>query len=166
MAIGFLSRRETTGKTSKTSSQIVSTKGEVVADQNHIIENIHVKHWLEGKEDLRKLRDLVGQLFDEHGVTLDDGEKRKGAMEFACAIMWEPLAHEFNAIVFSLYRSKRLSGEISRTSRIKQVSPRTMNLELTYFRAVFNELKRLAHWKLDNPLSNTSGSRRTKFFGI
>lgn len=49
---------------------------------------------------------------------------------------------------------KRLSGEISRTTRVKQVSPRTMNLELAYFRAVFNELKRLGHWKLDNPLIN------------
>lgn len=27
-----------------------------------------------------------------------------------------------------------------------------MNLELAYFRAVFNELKRLGHWKFDNPL--------------
>jgi integrase len=29
-----------------------------------------------------------------------------------------------------------------------------MNLELAYFRAVFNELKRLGHWKLENPLIN------------
>jgi hypothetical protein len=62
----------------------------------------------------------VIQWFDEHGVTLDDGEKRKGAMEFACESMGEPLAHEFNATMFSLYRSKRLSGEISRTSRVKK----------------------------------------------
>uniref|UniRef100_UPI002B061841 phage integrase n=1 Tax=Serratia marcescens TaxID=615 RepID=UPI002B061841 len=41
-----------------------------------------------------------------------------------------------------------------RTARVKQVSPRTVNLELAYFRAVFNELKRLGHWKLDNPLAN------------
>ncbi|MGK7582316.1 phage integrase, partial [Salmonella enterica] len=105
------------------------------------------------KEDRRKLRDLVSQWFDEHGVTLDDGAKRKAAMEFACESMGEPFAHEFNATMFSTYRKKRLSGEIVRTARVKQVSPRTMNLELAYFRAVFNELKRLGHWKLDNPLS-------------
>ncbi|ELH3913563.1 tyrosine-type recombinase/integrase [Salmonella enterica] len=117
------------------------------------MENIHVKPWLDGKEDRRKLRDLVSQWFDEHGVTLDDGAKRKAAMEFACESMGEPFAHEFNATMFSTYRKKRLSGEIVRTARVKQVSPRTMNLELAYFRAVFNELKRLGHWKLDNPLS-------------
>lgn len=141
------------GKASKRIRKTFSTKGEALAYQSHIIENVHVKPWLDGKEDRRKLRDLVNQWFDEHGVTLDDGEKRKGAMEFACESMGDPLAHEFDATMFSLYRKKRLSGEISRTPRVKQVSPRTMNLELAYFRAVFNELKRLGHWKAENPLT-------------
>lgn len=142
------------GKVSKRIRRMFSTKGEAQAYQNHIMENVHVKPWLDGKEDRRKLRDLVNQWFDEHGITLDDGEKRKSAMVFACESMGDPLAHEFDASLFSLYRKKRLSGEISRTTRVKQVSPRTMNLELAYFRAVFNELKRLGHWKLENPLSN------------
>lgn len=142
------------GKSSKRIRKTFSTKGEATAYQNHILENIHVKPWLDGKEDRRKLKDLVVQWIDEHGVTLDDGEKRKGAMEFACESMGDPTAHEFNATMFSSYRKKRLSGEIVRTARVKQVSPRTMNLELAYFRAVFNELKRLGHWKLDNPLSD------------
>lgn len=142
------------GKSTKRIRKTFSTKGEATAYQNHILENVHVKPWLDGKEDRRKLKNLVVQWFDEHGVTLDDGEKRKGAMEFACESMGDPTAHEFNATMFSSYRKKRLSGEIIRTARVKQVSPRTMNLELAYFRAVFNELKRLGHWKLDNPLSD------------
>lgn len=142
------------GKASKRIRKTFSTKGEALAYQNHIMENIHVKPWLDGKEDRRKLGDLVNQWFEEYGVTLDDGEKRKGAMEFACDSMGEPNAHEFNATMFSTYRKKRLSGEIVRTTRVKQVSPRTMNLELAYFRAMFNELKRLGHWKHANPLSD------------
>lgn len=142
------------GKASKRIRKTFSTKGEAIAYQNQIMENIHVKSWLDGKEDRRKLRDLVNQWFDEHGVTLDDGDKRKSTMEFPCESMGDPLAHDFDATMFSLYRKKRLSGEISRTNRVKQVSPRTMNLELAYFRAVFNELKRLGHWKLENLLIN------------
>lgn len=142
------------GKPAKRIRKSFSTKGEAIAYQNHIMENVHLKPWLNGKEDRRKLRDLVSQWFNEHGVTLDDGEKRKAAMEFACESMGEPTAHEFSATMFSTYRKKRLSGEIVRTTRVKQVSPRTMNLELAYFRAIFNELKRLGHWKLDNPLSD------------
>ena len=64
----------------------------------------------------------------------------------------EPTAHEFDTTMLSLFRKKRLSGEFSRTSRIAQVTPRTVNLELAYFQAVFNELKRLGHWKHENPL--------------
>ncbi|EEK1568559.1 tyrosine-type recombinase/integrase, partial [Salmonella enterica subsp. enterica serovar Montevideo] len=142
------------GKASKRIRKTFSTKGEAIAYQTYIMENVHVKPWLDGKEDRRKLLDLVNQWFDEHGITLDDGEKRKSAMVFACESMGDPLAHEFDASLFSQYRKKRLSGEISRTTRVKQVSPRTMNLELAYFRAVFNELKRLGHWKVDNPLTN------------
>lgn len=142
------------GKPAKRVRRTFATKGEATAYENHIMDTIHIKPWLDGKEDRRKLVDLVNQWFDEHGVTLDDGEKRKGAMAFACESMGNPSAHEFNATMFSLYRKKRLSGEICRTERVKQVSPRTMNLELAYFRAVFNELKRLGHWKLDNPLIN------------
>lgn len=142
------------GKPSKRIRRTFPTKGEALAYQNHIMENVHVKPWLDGKEDRRKLRDLVQLWYDEHGITLKDGEKRKGAMEYACESMGEPSAHEFTAVMFSTYRKKRLSGELARTTRVKQVSPRTMNLELAYFRAVFNELKRLGHWKFDNPLSS------------
>lgn len=142
------------GKPAKRIRKTFSTKGEAIAYESHVMENLHVKPWLDGKEYRRKLCDLVTQWFDEHGVTLDDGEKRKSTMEFACESMGDPLAHEFDATMFSLYRKKLLSGEISRTARVKQVSPRTMNLVLAYFRAVFNELKRLGHWKLDNPLIN------------
>lgn len=142
------------GRQVKRIRKTFATKGEALAYQNHILENVHIKPWLDGKEDRRKLCDLVIQWFDEHGVTLDDGIKRKTSMLFACESMGDPLAHEFDATMFSLYRKRRLSGEIARTERVRKVSPRTMNLELAYFRAVFNELKRLGHWKKDNPLAN------------
>lgn len=140
------------GKNSKRIRRSFSTKGEALSYQTHIMENVHVKPWLDGREDRRTLKSLVQKWYDEHGITLDDGEKRKSAMNFACDSMGDPLAHEFSSEIFSTYRKKRLSGEISRTSRIEKVSPRTVNLELAYFRAVFNELRRLGHWKNDNPL--------------
>ncbi len=89
------------GKPSKRIRRTFSTKREANAYEAHIMENIHVKPWLDGKEDCRKLRELVTLWFDEHGVTLDDGEKRKSAMEFACQSMGDPSAHEFSATMFS-----------------------------------------------------------------
>jgi site-specific recombinase XerD len=149
----FYPEGKPTGKPAKRIRRTFSTKGEAIAYESHVLDNIHVKPWLDGKEDRRKLRNLVIQWFDKHGVTLDDGEKRKATMDVACLSMGEPFAHEFNATMFSLYRKKRLSGGIARTARAKKESPRTVNLELSYFRAVFNELKRLGHWKIENPLA-------------
>ncbi|SAU51494.1 putative prophage gp Int for integrase [Klebsiella pneumoniae] len=68
--------------------------------------------------------------------------------------MGDPLATEFNAKIFSTYREQRLSGKITRSDRVKTVTPRTVNLELAYFRAMFNELKRLDDWTAPNPLEN------------
>jgi hypothetical protein len=64
-------------------------------------------------------------------------------MAFACEAMGNPLATEFNAKFFASYREQRLSGKITRSSRVKTVTPRIVNLELAYFRAMFNELRRL-----------------------
>lgn len=142
------------GKSSKRIRKTFATKGEAIAYENFVMETLVAKPWLDGKEDRRKLSDLIRQWYEEHGITLDDGEKRQKAMLFACESMGNPLAHEFSSTMFSVYRKKRLSGEITRTARVQKVSPRTMNLELAYFRAVYNELKRLGHWKKDNPLES------------
>lgn len=75
-------------------------------------------------------------------------------MHHAFECMGEPLARDFDAQVFSHYREKRLKGEYARSNRVKEVSPRTPNLELAYFRTVFNELNRLVEWKGENPLKN------------
>ena len=49
--------------------------------------------------------------------------------------------------VYSEAQAKALAAE-------KAVTPRTVNLELAYFRAMFNELKRLDDWSAPNPLEN------------
>ncbi|HCA3682115.1 TPA: tyrosine-type recombinase/integrase [Klebsiella pneumoniae] len=131
-----------------------ATKGEAMAFERHIKDQAQDKPWLGAKADKRRVTDLVDTWFNAHGVTLSDGLKRKGAMEFACFAMGNPLATEFNAKLFATYREQRLSGKITRSDRVKTVAPRTVNLELAYFRAMFNELKRLDHWSLPNPLEN------------
>lgn len=101
----------------------------------------------EEKEDRRTLKELVDAWYSAHGITLKDGLKRQLAMHHAFECMGEPLARDFDAQIFSRYREKRLKGEYARSNRVKEVSPRTLNLELAYFRAVFNELNRLGEWK-------------------
>lgn len=127
-----------------------ATKGEALAFEQHTIQ----KPWNDEPEDRRTLNDLVKSWYSAHGITLKDGKKRQDAMLHAYECMGEPLARDFDAQMFSRYREKRLKGDYARSNRVKEVSPRTLNLELAYFRAVFNELSRLGEWKGENPLKN------------
>lgn len=127
-----------------------ATKGEALAFEQHTVHN----PWQEEKEDRRTLKELIDAWYSAHGITLKDGIRRQQAMHHAFDCMGEPLARHFDAQMFSRYREKRLKGEYARSNRVKKVSPRTLNLELAYFRAVFNELTRLGEWKGENPLKN------------
>lgn len=127
-----------------------ATKGEALAFEQYTTQN----PWQEEKEDRRTLKDLVDAWYSAHGITLKDGLKRQLAMHHAFECMGEPRAYDFDAQMFSRYRERRLKGHYARSNRVKEVSPRTLNLELAYFRAVFNELNRLGEWKGENPLKN------------
>ncbi len=127
-----------------------ATKGEAIAYEQHTVQ----QPWHEEKEDRRTLKDLITSWYGAHGITLKDGEKRQKAMTHAFECMGEPLAKDFDAQMFSRYRERRLKGDFARSNRVTEVSPRTLNLELAYFRAVFNELSRLGEWKGDNPLKH------------
>lgn len=142
------------GKDGKRIRKKFSTKGEALAFENYTLQKIDDSPWLGEGKDIRRLSDLVHLWFDRHGITLNDGEKRKSSMLWAAECMGSPLAIEFNAQLFTAYRAKRLEGGFARTKRVSKVSPRTLNLEHAYFLAVFNELKRLGEWKAPNPLEN------------
>lgn len=138
------------GRTGKRIRKVFTTKGEAISFERYVLEQT---------EDKRLLSELLEIWFRAHGITLADGESRKQMMLFGCQAMGESLATEFNAKLFSVYREKRLSEKITRTDRIKSVAPRTTNLELAYFRTMFNELHRLGEWKDDNPLKNVRSFR-------
>lgn len=150
----FYSVNRSDGKQGKRVRRKFATKGEALAFENFILNKVDDTPWLGEKKENRTLSDLVHLWFEKHGVTLSDGEKRKSSMLWAAECMGSPKAKEFNAQLFTAYRAKRLEGKFSRTKRVTQVSPRTMNLEHAYFLAVFNELKRLGEWTAPNPLEN------------
>lgn len=150
----FYSVNRADGKKGKRVRKKFATKGEALAFESYTLQKIDSSPWLNEKLDKRLLSDLVNLWFDRHGITLKDGEKRKSVMLWAAESMGSPLATKFNAQLFTLYRAKRLDGSLSRTDRIKTVKPRTINLEQSYFLAVFNELIRLGEWVGKNPLDH------------
>ncbi|WP_343711529.1 phage integrase [Kosakonia radicincitans] len=142
------------GRDGKRIRRQFATKGEALSYEKYVKEQAQDKPWLGEKADKRRVIELVELWFNTHGITLADGEKRRTTMAFACEAMGNPLATEFNAKIFAAYREQRLSGKITRSSRVKTVTPRTVNLELAYFRAMFNELRRFDEWTAPNPLEN------------
>jgi hypothetical protein len=116
------------GRNGKRIRRQFATKGEALSYEKYVKEQAQDKPWLGEKTDKRRVIDLVELWFNSHGITLADGEKRQSTMAFACEVMGNPLASEFNAKVFAAYREQRLSGKITRSSRVKVVTPRTVNL--------------------------------------
>lgn len=131
-----------------------ATKGEALAYESYIEEQVATKPWVAEKRDRRCVSDLVNIWYQSHGQTLKDGERVKKILEFICQSTCDPLVDDFTTKTFTDYRKKRMNGEIYRTDSVKTVSLRTLNLELVYLRAMFNELSRLGEWDRPNPVKN------------
>ncbi|MFJ5468426.1 phage integrase [Pectobacterium carotovorum] len=142
------------GREGKRVRKQFATKGEAVAFERFTMEQAENKPWMAEKRDTRKLSDLIDVWYRAHGITLNDGEGRKSILDCAAASLGDPVGTDFNARDFSVYREKRLNGEISHNGREAKISPTTVNRELSYFRALFNELARLGEWNSANPLES------------
>lgn len=132
--------------------KMFATKGEALAYESYIEEQAAVKPWIAEKQDWRRLSDLIEIWHNAHGKTLSDGENVYTTLLFIAESVNNPIAQNFTSKEFTDYRTKRLNGELYRTERVKTVAPRTLNLELTYLKSMFNELIRLGEWTLKNPV--------------
>lgn len=122
------------------------------------------------KHDARSMLELVNRWYVVHGQNLKTGKQRLALLISMVNRMGNPKAHKFTSAHFAQYRAERAEGKHSRTTPgagyskgdadPKPVSANMLNHELTYLRAVFNELARLGEWDADNPLDKV---RKLKF---
>lgn len=114
------------------------------------------------KRDSRRLSELVDLWFNLHGKNLKRGLSCYSFLKRMVTNMSDPIASEFTAADFTLYRSERLAGKWGRPrigngrkrdGTTRPISANTSNHELAYLRAVFNELERLGEWTAPNPLA-------------
>lgn len=142
--------------------KVFRTKNEAMAYENTVMgQGATGEFQKKKKRDERRLSTLVTLWFDLHGQTLKRGEERRRALESMAERMGDPLACEFNTAHFSTYRAERLAGKFTRETigsgrkkgeEAKPVGANTLNHELAYLRAVFNELHRLGEWEGGNPV--------------
>ncbi|PSL12660.1 site-specific recombinase XerD [Marinobacterium halophilum] len=100
--------------------------------------------WSPRTKDQRKLSELVALWYDLHGHTLRDGERRKRALLCMASRLKDPVAAKLTPSAYMIDRRKRSDSSIA---------DKTLNNELTYIRAVYNELYALDQVKYENPLS-------------
>lgn len=143
------------------------TKNEALVYQNRIMgDGARGEFEKRQKRDERRLTELVTLWFDSHGCTLKRGEERLRALNAMAERMGNPCAADFTTMHFTKYRAERLAGKFTRETigsgrkqggEAKAVSANTLNHELAYLRAVFNELERLGEWVGENPLGKIRG---------
>jgi integrase len=92
----------------------------------------------------------VVEWYDAHGQGLSAGLDTKKRLIAAAHAMGNPVADRFGSDDFARYRASRIDAG---------VSPSNMNRELSYFKAMFNELARLGGWPRSNPLAKLRAFR-------
>ncbi len=90
------------------------------------------------------LSEAIEQWYLLHGQYLSDHKYRRMRLLNAAHYMQNPLVSDVSAKHFAEYRAKRIE---------QGIKPETMNHELRYFKALFNELNRLDVYKGANPVA-------------
>lgn len=102
------------------------------------------KEWNPQKTDTRLFSDLIAEWYKLAGVSLKSGAGRKSKLLHLAELWGDPLARHMDAAFFSQARAKRLESGISLN---------TVNHDLAYIKAMFNELRRAGSWPGENPLA-------------
>lgn len=124
--------------------KLFKTKAEALRYEQYITANKAADPaWNPKAQDRRRLSELVGLWFDLHGHMLKDGERRKAKLDALCVRLRDPIAMKLDPATYA--HDRRLRAEAG-------ITPKTLNNELGYVRAVFNELRGLGQIDYANPL--------------
>lgn len=101
--------------------------------------------WNPKPSDSRKLTELVTTWYNLHGKHLKDGDRRHTKLLHLVKAIGNPPGQQFKPGQFLTYRARRIEAGIS---------AKTLNNELGYLNAVFNELHRTQQVEYSNPLAS------------
>lgn len=122
----------------------VKTKAEALRFEATCRANcINTPEWSPKPKDARRLSALVDLWFDLHGHSLRDGVRRRDNLTVLSVRLGNPVGFKLDPQLYASDRRKRLDSG---------TSAKTLNNQLCYMRAVFNELRALAQIDYQNPL--------------
>ncbi|WP_018014127.1 tyrosine-type recombinase/integrase [Teredinibacter turnerae] len=122
--------------------KILPSRAEAARFENWIKSQAASGDWNPAPSDCRTLYELCELWYQMHGKHLRDGHRRLRKLELICNALNNP-------------RADRLTpGDYLRYRAAKNAQPKTLNNELGYINAVYNELHRTQQITFANPLSS------------
>lgn len=132
------------GRDTKKIRKIADTLGEVRREKQKVTARYQNGENLRPTKDKRKLSELSRLWFEHHGSTLASGEKRLQQLLAISRSLGDPVGVKCKPKLFIDYRLEREESGITRNH---------LNHELTYLKAVFNELERAGEWSQEKPFN-------------
>ena len=154
---GWLADLQPGGRGAKRYRKILPTKAEALQYEAWLkTKVVQQPEWAPARRDARRLDDLLELWHQLHGVQLRSGDGTKSKLLHISKAIGNPLASSLTADQFAEYRARRLKAERSTDGKRRiegGISASNLNRELSYLRAMFNELRRVGAWKGENPLA-------------
>ena len=116
------------------------SKAEATRFENYVKGRAVTGEWNPAPKDPRSLYELCELWYDSHGKHLKDGKRRLRKLELICNALGSPTANLLTPAAYLRYRGK------------KKAKSKTLNNELGYLNAVYNELHRTKQIAYENPL--------------
>lgn len=131
------------GRKSKRFRKTFATKAEALRYKNNIL-STYTEEWNEIRKDTRHLSELIELWYQHFGIALKAGKQRHRVLIRLSESLFNPVASSLDTSLYVAYRSSRLNNGIS---------GHTLNRELAYLKALYNDLIRSSHFKGINPVS-------------
>jgi integrase len=148
---GWLVDSQPGGRGGKRFRKTFKTQSEAKAYDSWLKTQVNLNaHWTPERRDTRRLVDLIETWFAGHGRGLLAGGDTRKRLVAAANAMGNPVADRFSAEDFAAYRALRIASGVTSAN---------MNRELSYLKAMFNELGRLGAWSRANPLASLRAFR-------
>lgn len=121
------------------------TKAEAKRYEAHIrAQYAQNTEWNQTAKDRRRLTEIVEQWFALHGHSLRDGERRARALLVLARRLGNPIASDLKGHHYSQYRANRAG---------QGIAPKTLNNELGYLKAIYNEMQTLGNIHYECPIA-------------
>jgi len=105
------------------------------------------KPWEPRQKDARRLSDLINLWYKHHGQNLTYNTKRLSKLQNTADALGDPIARELTPAKYSAYRAER-------TEQGRAI--KTINTEMTFINAVYNQLQKINVIDYASPLTSLS----------